>query len=90
MDALFLLLFWLDFCPSPCSGSAATCNFCSSALGAVRGAIVFQADGEVRLVDGGGLPVANLNAGVVTLTSDSARGALAIAPATGFTRVTRP
>ncbi|MBZ4419018.1 Tfp pilus assembly protein FimT/FimU [Myxococcus sp. RHSTA-1-4] len=75
---------------APFSGAAAACNFCSNTGGSLRGAIVFQADGEVRLVDGSGLPVANLNAGVVTLSSDSERGALAIAPATGFTRVTRP
>jgi prepilin-type N-terminal cleavage/methylation domain-containing protein len=74
----------------PFSGAAATCNFCSNNLGTLRGAIVFQADGEVRLVDGAGLPVANLNAGILTLSSSSERGALAIAPATGFTRVTRP
>jgi prepilin-type N-terminal cleavage/methylation domain-containing protein len=75
---------------APFSGAASACNFCSDVAGTLRGAIVFQADGEVRLVDGSGLPVGNLNAGVVTLSSESERGALAIAPATGFTRVTRP
>ena len=75
---------------APFSGAAATCNFCSNGPGGLRGAIVFQANGEVRLVDGTGAQVANLNAGVVTLSSDAARGALAVAPATGFARVTRP
>ncbi|WP_163999978.1 pilus assembly FimT family protein [Pyxidicoccus caerfyrddinensis] len=75
---------------APFSGAAATCNFCSNGPGGFRGAIIYQANGEVRLVDGTGAPVANLNAGVVTLSSDAARGALAVAPATGFARVTRP
>lgn len=75
---------------APFSGSAATCNFCTNGPGGLRGAIVFQANGEVRLVDGSGATVSGLNAGVVTLSSATTRGALAVAPATGFSRVTRP
>lgn len=74
----------------PFALDAAACNFCSDGPDAPRGALVFGPDGGVRMVDAEGMPASQLTAGVVALSGGEARGALAVAPGTGFMRVVRP
>jgi hypothetical protein len=77
---------------APFAQDAATCNFCTVVSGLGRGAIVFQPDGGVRFVDATGTSNTSLPVGVVALSGGdtTARGALAVAPSTGFMRVVRP
>lgn len=74
---------------APFAGNASACNFCQDAGGVFRGAMRFQADGEVTFYGTTNTPVEQ-TAGVVALAGERFRGALAIAPQTGFLRVTKP
>lgn len=71
---------------SPFSGALPSCNFCG---GTGKGAIVYTADGAVRFIDGAGTPVTTVPVGVMGLRNENGRtAALAVAPTTGFFRVT--